>query len=201
MIFREGFQDEDFVAFYNGDKFYTGPLDSNFTEALERLISLRALAFGDIVEYLESIGVSDVNIDDTFDVASTFSKALFYDAADGEDYWNFYGFEIFPEYELAESFRKSKKGITERHHEFRHSLPANPSDYETFVNYAETLVWTCDNVMEKAETYLSRVENGHDFYEDPKNSAFYKYDEKMDKIAKLITKLEQTGKQIEKLLY
>lgn len=112
MIFREGFQNEDFVAFYNGNKFYTGPLDSNFTEALEKLISLRALAFGDIVEYLERIGVNDVNIDDTFDVASTFSKALFYAAADGEDYWNFDGFEIFPEYELAESMRR-KKSIKE----------------------------------------------------------------------------------------
>lgn len=108
MIFREGFQDENFVAFYNGNKFYTGQLDSNFTAALEKLISLRALAFGDIVEYLESIGVSDVNIDDTFDVASTFSNELFYSAADGEDYWNFDGFEIFPEYELAESFKKRK---------------------------------------------------------------------------------------------
>ena len=157
MIFREGFQNEDFVAFYNGNKFYTGPLDSNFTEALYRLISLRALAFGDIVEYLESIGVSDVNIDDTFDVASTFSKALFYDDADGEDYWNFYGFEIFPEYELSESMRR-KKSIKE--------YIDNSDTIEFLENAFEKLRYHSKN-LNKTQYYLFSI--AYDSFQEYRN--------------------------------
>lgn len=35
---KEGYQDESFVAYYNGELFYTGQLDSNFSDTIQKLI-------------------------------------------------------------------------------------------------------------------------------------------------------------------
>ena len=82
------------------------------------------------------------------------------------------------------------KRIDERH-EFRHTLSNNPTDYERFVNYVESLILACENVTNAAEVYLRRVEDNEDFYNDPSNERWYDYDEKTEKVAKMIKQLEK----------
>lgn len=106
---KEGYQGEDFVVFLDRKKLYTGLIDSEFTRELCKLMSLRAMLFGVVVDYLEDIGVSDINYDDIPDIASMFTKSLQYDIADGEEWFEYGGLEIFPESDLAESINRKKK--------------------------------------------------------------------------------------------
>lgn len=87
--------------------------------------------------------------------------------------------------------------IDERH-EFRHHLSNNPTDYERYVNYAETLVTVCENLTEAAERCLRRIEDNEEFYTDPKNERWYGFDEKMDQISKVMRQVESLENKIDK---
>lgn len=100
---KEGYQDESFVAYYNGELFYTGQLDSNFSDTIQKLIRKDGSAYKSVCDYLRSSGVEDFDCKDDFNISYLLSELMYYEAVDGEDYWNFDGFEIFPEYELDES--------------------------------------------------------------------------------------------------
>ena len=93
---KESYPNENFVAYYKGVKFYAGELDSSFTYSLEKLMQEDSLAYDAVLNFLDEFDLSDP-IADELDAASTLVQALYYDYADGEDYWNFGGFEIFPE--------------------------------------------------------------------------------------------------------
>lgn len=108
---KEGYQDESFVAYYNGELFYTGQLDSNFGSAIQKLIRRDESAYKSVCDYLESSGVEDFDYEDDFNISYLLSQLMYYESTDGEDYWNFDGFEIFPEYELDESIRKARSRI------------------------------------------------------------------------------------------
>lgn len=194
---KEGFQDESFVAYYNGELFYTGQLDSNFSDAIQKLISKDNNALKSVCDYLKCSGVYDFDCEDDFNISYLLSKLMYYEAVDGEDYWNFDGFEIFPEYELDESIGKSNRAdrVNERH-EFRHTLSNDPTDYERYVNYAETLVTVCENLTEAAERCLRRIEDNEEFYTDPNNERWYGFDEKMDQIAKVMRQIESLKNKI-----
>lgn len=110
---KEGYQDESFVAYYNGELFYTGQLDSNFSDAIQKLISRDNSAYKSVCDYLEYSGVEDFDCEDDFNISYLLSKLMYYEAIDDEDYWNFDGFEIFPEYELDESVKRNKRSIKE----------------------------------------------------------------------------------------
>ena len=104
---KESYRDGTFVAFYKGKKFYTGELDSGLTDSLTRLFEEDSLAYDDALNFLDEFDFSDP-ITDELDAASILVQGLNYDAMDGEDYWNFGRFEIFPESDLAESVRRRK---------------------------------------------------------------------------------------------
>ncbi len=110
---KEGYQDESFVAYYNGELFYTGQLDSNFRSAVQKLIRKDDGAYKSACDYLEHLGIDDFDCDDDGDVSYMLTQSMYYDAMDGEDYWNFDGFEVFPEYELDESIKRNKRSIKE----------------------------------------------------------------------------------------
>ena len=82
-------------------------------------------------------------------------------------------------------------------HEFRHNLSNNPTDYERYVNYAETLVLVCEHLTEAAEGCLRRVEDNEEFYTDPKNERWYGFDEKMEQIAKAMRQIESLINKID----
>lgn len=105
---KEGYQDESFVAYYNGELFYTGQLDSNFSDAIQKLIRKDDSAYKSVCDYLKYSGVEDFDCEDDFNISYLLSKLMYYEAVDGEDYWDFDGFEIFPEYELDESIRRNR---------------------------------------------------------------------------------------------
>lgn len=105
---KEGYQDESFVAYYNGELFYTGQLDSNFSDAVQKLIRKDADAYKSVCDYLKDGGVEDFDCEDDFNISYLLSKLMYYEAVDGEDYWNFDEFEIFPEYELDESIKRNE---------------------------------------------------------------------------------------------
>ncbi len=86
--------------------------------------------------------------------------------------------------------------LDERHDPV-HFLSNNPTDYERYVNYAETLVLVCENLTEAAERCLRRVEDNEEFYTDPKNERWYGFDEKMDQIAKVMRQIESLKNKID----
>lgn len=112
-LIKEGYQDESFVAYYNGELFYTGQLDSDFRSAIQNLIRKDEGAHKTICDYLESMGIEYFDCEDGGDIAYLLSESMYYDAMDGEDYWNFDGFEVFPEYELDESIKRNKRSMKE----------------------------------------------------------------------------------------
>ena len=97
---NEGFQNESFVAYYNGNLFYVGALDSDFQGSVLKILRDDDRALKSASDYLDYMGIEDFNVDDPDEVAYLLYKTMYYDAVDGEDYWNFDKFEIFPEYEL-----------------------------------------------------------------------------------------------------
>lgn len=105
---KEGYENEDFVAYYNGELFYTGQLNSNFRSAIQELIRKDESAHKTACDYLEYIGIDYFDCEDEADISYLLSQSMYYDAMDGEDYWNFDGFEIFPEYELNESIKRKR---------------------------------------------------------------------------------------------
>lgn len=129
---KEGYQNEDFVAFYKGVKFYTGKLDDDFVDSLAKLMQKDSLAYDSILDYLELLDLSDPIVDE-YDAASTFVGMMYDYAVDGEDYWNFDGFEIFPEYELDESARRKN---TKR---FKENYYADKDKYE-WIDEAESWI-------------------------------------------------------------
>ena len=102
---KEGYENEEFVAFYKGAKFYTGKLDDGFTDSLMKLMHRDSSAYDAVLLYLDKYNVGATIVDES-DAAETLVQAMYYDAVSGDDYWNFYEFEIFPEYELDESIRR-----------------------------------------------------------------------------------------------
>lgn len=187
---KEGYENESFVAYYNGELFYTGQLDSNFSIAIQKLIRKDESAHKSVCDYLEYMGIEDFDCEDDVNISYLLSQSMYYDAMDGEDYWNFDGFEIFPEYELDESVSMNER------HEFRHNLSDDPTDYERYVNYVEGLVNACEVLTDSAEMCLRRVEDNEEFYTDPKNERWYGFDEKMDQIAKVIQQIEKIKNKI-----
>lgn len=195
---NEGFQNESFVAYYKGKLFYTGELDYDFRDAMIKLMENDYAALKSVSEYLDYAGIEDFDANDPGEVAYLLEQDMYYDAIDGQDYWNFDNFEIFPEYELGESVRKrSKKSMNER--EYRHYLSNNPTDYERLLNYAETFVHTCEITTDEAERYLRNLENNAEFYTDEKNSRWMGIDEKMNKISRLLEQVEKLRRAISKL--
>lgn len=91
--------------------------------------------------------------------------------------------------------RKSKRSVNERHDPV-HFLSNNPTGYERYVNYAETLVTVCENLTEAAERCLRRIEDDEEFYTDPKNERWYGFDEKMDQISKVLQQIEKIKNKI-----
>lgn len=85
--------------------------------------------------------------------------------------------------------------IDERHDPV-HFLSNNPTDYERYVNYAETLVLVCEDLTEVAERCLRRIEDNEEFYTDPKNERWYGFDEKMDQISKVLQQIEKIKNKI-----
>ena len=55
---KEGYGSESFVAYYNGELFYTGHLDSNFSSAIQKLIRKDESAYKSVCDYLEYMGMS-----------------------------------------------------------------------------------------------------------------------------------------------
>lgn len=104
------------------------------------------------------------------------------------------GEEIPYDYESIR--RKSKRSVNERHDPV-HFLSNNPTDYERYVNYAETLVIVCEKLTETAERCLRRIEDNEEFYTDPKNERWYGFDEKMDQIAKVMRQVESLKNKID----
>ena len=86
--------------------------------------------------------------------------------------------------------------INERH-DPKHFLSNDPTDYERYVNYAETLVLVCEHLTEAAERCLRRVEDNEEFYTDPKNERWYGFDEKMEQIAKVMRQIESIKNKID----
>lgn len=70
--------------------------------------------------------------------------------------------------------RNESLTVNERH-EFRHTLSNDPTDYERYVNYAETLVTVCENLTESAERCLRRIEDNEEFYTDPKKREMVRF--------------------------
>ncbi len=105
---KEGYQDESFVAYYNGELFYTGQLDSNFRSAVQKLIRKDDSAHKTMCDYLEYMGIDDFDCEDDGDISYLIAQSMYFDAVDGQDYWNFDEFEIFPEYELDESIKRNE---------------------------------------------------------------------------------------------
>lgn len=188
---KEGYGNESFVAYYNGELFYTGQLDFNFSIAIQKLVRKDESAHKSVCDYLEYMGIEDFDCEDDVNISYLLSQSMYYDVIDGEDYWNFDGFEIFPEYELDESASMNER------HEFRHNLSDDPTDYERYVNYAETLVLVCEKLTETAERCLQRIEDNEEFYTDPKNERWYGFDEKMEQIAKVMRQIESLKNKID----
>lgn len=87
------------------------------------------------------------------------------------------------------------KRIDERH-DPKHFLSNNPTDYERYLNYVETLVLACEKLTEASEVYLRRVENNEEFYTDPENDRWYNFDEKTEQVAKLMHQIEKMSDKI-----
>ena len=106
---NEGFENESFVAYYKGNLFYTGDLDDDFQQSILELIKDDKEALKSVSDYLYYVGIEDFDVNDPEEVAYLLEKDMYYDAIDGQDYWGFDDFEIFPEYELDESIRRRLK--------------------------------------------------------------------------------------------
>lgn len=83
--------------------------------------------------------------------------------------------------------------------DWKHNLSSDPTEYERYLNYAESLVHACDLVREEADILLMHIEENAEFYTDERNSKFFGYDEKMDKIGRFISQLEKIRNQIRKI--
>lgn len=106
----ESYEHEDFVAFYKGNKFYTGSLGDNFANSLAKILKRDSSAYIDVLKYIDYAIGSRVSEElSEYEVSQMFVQILYNDACDGDDYWNFGDFEIFPEYELDESIKRNKK--------------------------------------------------------------------------------------------
>lgn len=108
-LIKDSFEREDFVAFYKGNKFYTGILGDTFANSLEKILKRDSSAYIDVLKYIDHAIDARVSEDlSEFEVATMFTQILYNEACDGDDYWNFGDFEIFPEYELDESIKRNK---------------------------------------------------------------------------------------------
>jgi hypothetical protein len=94
--------------------------------------------------------------------------------------------------------RKTESLTVNERHDPVHFLSNNPTDYERYVNYAETLVLVCENLTEAAERCLRRIEDNEEFYTDPKNERWYGFDEKTEQIAKVMRQVESLTNKIDK---
>lgn len=112
----ESKENDIFVGYYNGKKFFEGELDSDLTRAVDKIIKADKKAFKSVVDYCNSFGDDILTGDeDSFETAATFAEVVYADSSDGENYTQFGDFEIFSKDDSVKESktRKSKKRIKE----------------------------------------------------------------------------------------
>lgn len=178
----------------DGEVFYEGKLNSVFKDILGRTIDTYYTVEDAVVSYLRMHGYGDVDDWSSDELADVFVDEFIKDKA--EDFNMYKDFTLIRN-TVGESIkRKSNRSVNEKH-EFRHYLSNNPTDYERYVNFAETLVTVCENLTEAAERCLRRIEDNEEFYTDPKNERWYGFNEKMDQISKVMRQIESLTNKID----
>lgn len=126
-----------------------------------------------------------------------FKEKVFDNIKDAKKYQAMFDRYIGQDFSEVQDIVDESLTVNERHDPV-HFLSNNPTDYERYLNYAETLVIVCENLAEAAERCLRRIEDNEEFYTDPKNERWYGFDEKMDQIAKVMRQVESLTNKIDK---
>lgn len=112
------YDDERYVMSYDGKVLWKGDL-YELSDAIEKEMNASGKFAMIAFETLEEYGIEDVDPDDFRDVARTLAEMIRSDIEDamydeGLGYFEYMGFEVFPESELAEGFKRNRLAKTRK---------------------------------------------------------------------------------------